>query len=822
MPKGTEAANGATLAEAVSWSFTHADPDRHRFVGRHREHAADTGVRRRVRPARRRRSGAGGHHPRRGRQAVARSAGDRRRDRRRHRLPRVPSDRPRLTRRRVPARSPSCPADTELKIDDRPQHPVGRGAAHGLVRCRYVSGTHVRPAEGHRHVVRLGRRLHAGRAAHDPVQQPTRPEAFSADQVSVSPAIPGLRIDVYGGVIDLPGPQPAAPTYTVTLDGDLTDVFGQTLGDDVSIEFESDRHRPSCVVSTGNGSRPTPPPTSRSCPSRASTTTRSTSMAWAVTPANLDEYRDYLEDQWSNADEPAPEWQVVYDEVIEIDAAADQWIETAIDLSSPFNQTGSQLVVRVEPTRVFSENDDDYWRNRPTIAWVQKTTLAVDAFFDDQNLLIWTTDLTTGKPVGGVPVELLGDGRIATTDEEGLAELELGTEGILGLWANGGDRTAFLPSDWWEGWKASDISDESRWYIFDDRGIYRPGETARVTGWVRRFARTEDAQLALFGGEVTVTYQAWDPQGNQIGTGTVDLNALGGFNISDRRTGGFQPRPGLDRLPTQRRRLQLRTAAVTHTFQVQEFRTPEFEVTARNESAGPHYTARPATVAVDADYYSGGPLPDAEVNWLVSTSDDHLQPPELGRVHVRDLAAVVVRRLLGVRGLVRRRRRRTTASTAVPAMARHRVRAVHRPHRRQRHALPPDRLRRTRCRPADLGHGRSHRVRREPPGVGIEHVTARALGRVLRRIAKRPHVRRARAAAADRRRRHRRRRCSSCRAVRSTSWPGVSNGCSPTAPGPSRSPTRPPARSRRPTTPPTSRCAASSPPKSVARIGSRR
>ena len=33
--------------------------------------------------------------------------------------------------------------------------------------------------------------------------------------------------------------------------------------------------------------------------------------------------------------------------------------------------------------------------------------------------------------------------------------------------------------------------------MFDDRGIYRPGETVRLTGWVRRFTSSTDAQLAL-------------------------------------------------------------------------------------------------------------------------------------------------------------------------------------------------------------------------------------------------------------------------------------------------------------------------------------
>ena len=64
-----------------------------------------------------------------------------------------------------------------------------------------------------------------------------------------------------------------------------------------------------------------------------------------------------------------------------------------------------------------------------------------------------------------------------------------------------------------------------------------------------------------------------------------------------------------------------------HWFQVQEFRRPEFEVEARLESAGPHLVDEPAVAAVDATYFSGGPLPDAEVTWTVTTRQSSYSPP---------------------------------------------------------------------------------------------------------------------------------------------------------------------------------------------------
>ena len=65
----------------------------------------------------------------------------------------------------------------------------------------------------------------------------------------------------------------------------------------------------------------------------------------------------------------------------------------------------------------------------------------------------------------------------------------------------------------------------------------------------------------------------------------------------------------------------------THSFQIQEFRRPEFEVTARNESPGPYLSAKPATVAVNAAYYSGGPLGAAPVKWQVTTAAGSYSPP---------------------------------------------------------------------------------------------------------------------------------------------------------------------------------------------------
>jgi len=455
------------------------------------------------------------------------------------------------------------------------------------------------------------------------------PELFSADLVTVDPAIPGLTIDVSGSVVELRGDTRGGTTYTVSLDGDLTDVFGQTLGDRVTAEFRVGSARPALLGLAREWI--TIDPTAET-PHVSVTTINHDSIrarAWAVSPADLATFRTYQEAQWSDEDAPDPEWPLVIDEIVGIDAADDEYVETAIDLSQAFEEVGSQLVVRIDPTRDFSREDEDYWRNRPTISWVQSTTIGIDAFFDNERLVIWTTDLETGEPIGDLPVELIGDGRIATTDEEGLAELDLAEDGVLGLWANSGDGTSFLPAQWYEGWQTGVRADEGRWYVFDDRGVYRPGETVRITGWLRNFAWSAGAQLELYDDDVSVQYTAWDAQGNEIAADTTDLNALGGFNVAIDVPEGANLGPawvefqavglGPDEF-----------ASTSHSFSIQEFRRPEFEVDATNESPGPFYVADPATVRVDAEYFSGGPLPDAEVEWLVSKQDTAYQPPNWG------------------------------------------------------------------------------------------------------------------------------------------------------------------------------------------------
>ncbi len=59
---------------------------------------------------------------------------------------------------------------------------------------------------------------------------------------------------------------------------------------------------------------------------------------------------------------------------------------------------------------------------------------------------------------------------------------------------------------------------------------------------------------------------------------------------------------------------------------MQEFRRPEFEVKA-TAGEGPFFAGGSAPLEVKASYYAGGPLPDAETTWRVTSQPGRYSPP---------------------------------------------------------------------------------------------------------------------------------------------------------------------------------------------------
>ena len=457
---------------------------------------------------------------------------------------------------------------------------------------------------------------------------PLDPAAFSESMISIEPELPGARVQLNYNNLTIQGLTQGRTTYNVTIDSSLTDLFGQTLGEDVTVSFEVDTAVP--FVSGPQDILITTDP-SAADPSLTLYVMNYDELhlqVYAVEPSDWPAYTAYRRNFDQQDNQPTPPGRLVVDETIAIEHEEDVLTETAVNLTSALDNGGNHLIVIIQPPGPFQEQ----WqrRNQTIQAWVQVTQIGLDAFSDHSQLIAWTTDLADGTPLADVTITPMPNGAGQTTNTSGIAQLDLSSNGINFLIARQGDDLAILPAHpyYWEdvGWQKRPLYDQLRWHIFDDRGMYRPGEDVHLKGWLRHI--TQDGHITLPDETINnIHYQVFGAQGNEIMDGTAEVNAFGGFDFSLTLPENANLGYAYMSLQAQGTSQNLDGRDFYHEFQIQEFRRPEFEVSARQESVGPYVVHDAATVAVRASYFAGGPLPDADTEWYVTSTPTNYSPP---------------------------------------------------------------------------------------------------------------------------------------------------------------------------------------------------
>ncbi|HEX8336840.1 MAG TPA: DUF6049 family protein, partial [Pyrinomonadaceae bacterium] len=464
-------------------------------------------------------------------------------------------------------------------------------------------------------------------------------EAFDPAQVKIEPAVEGLNIMAVGANLYIQGQKPGRRTYRVTLDASLRDEFGQTLGAPVVLDFNVGPAPPG-LFSTGSGFVVLDPAGGPNFSVYSVNQPALKVNLYAVTPEDYGTYRAHMRgaagyyDEKAKRQQPGPPGRLVSTKTVEVKGRPDETAETRLDLSPALKGGRGNVFVVVEPT-VYAEPQNRRRGTQAVRAWVQVTGIGLDAFADREELVGWASSLADGRPLEGVEMSLGASGRKATTGRDGVARLpfEASSSGVL--LARRGDETAFLPehSDWWNNstsWTRQAFADELRWFVFDDRKMYRPGEEVSLKGWLRRVGSGKAGDVGAPPGAVeTVGYTLRDSRNNEILKGTARVNALGGFDtkfklpgtmnlggasLSFQAAGWTAGHPGRDHF---------------HQIQVQEFRRPEFEVSAK-VAGGPHFVGGHAQATVQANYFAGGGLPDSEVNWRVTAAPAVYTPPNRG------------------------------------------------------------------------------------------------------------------------------------------------------------------------------------------------
>ena len=464
---------------------------------------------------------------------------------------------------------------------------------------------------------------------------------FDPALVSVQPELSGMRVEVWGNNLQITGNSQGRTKYTVTLDAEITDVFGQKLGQDAVVTFQVGPAEAFLSV-PGDRFVVMDPSGKPSISAFSVNIPRINVEIYSVEPGQFIDFLSFLQD-WNRPDSALPPGRQVVKRSVNVQGADDALTETAIDLSGALQGKTGNLIVKIAPdpgplAALFNRDLANRIRDYTSYHWVQVTGIGLDAFFDNDEVVAWANSLADGAPLADVEVSLWPTDKSGVTDGDGVARIALPAAGGAGanlLLARQGDDIAFLPQNSYyysqeEGWRAVPESYEARYYVFDDRQMYRPEETVSLKGWIRAITpgATGDVELLQQSAATSIDWQVIDPQGNEIAKGNAPLSALGGFDIQFTLPENVNLGYAQVMLNAMGGELQYfgYGGAYYHSFQIQEFRRPEFEVRA-SASEGPHFVGDAATATVAASYFAGGPLPGADVNWSVTASSGSYQPP---------------------------------------------------------------------------------------------------------------------------------------------------------------------------------------------------
>ena len=243
--------------------------------------------------------------------------------------------------------------------------------------------------------------------------------------------------------------------------------------------------------------------------------------------------------------------------------------------------------------------------------------------------LAWLTDLATGQPVAGAAVTFTKDGpplAQGVTDADGLAIADLGLTQddqwkpfFVYTGEPGQPDFAVVSSEWADGiqpWSfnldVGGLSETRLLHVYTERPIYRPGQTVYWRG-IFRILENDEWRLPPAGLEAIVNIN--DGMGNLVSTLRVPVSENGTlhgeFTLAPDAVTGYYSINVMAPIDTE----AYHTASAY--FQVAAYRKPEFQVAVTTDK--PEYIqGETVRITVQADYFSGGPLANAPVEWRIA------------------------------------------------------------------------------------------------------------------------------------------------------------------------------------------------------------
>ena len=226
-------------------------------------------------------------------------------------------------------------------------------------------------------------------------------------------------------------------------------------------------------------------------------------------------------------------------------------------------------------------------------------------------LVMFAANRFTGEPASGCPAQVIANRAVVATgtlDGDGIWEAALPDtkpEDVVAIVRCGKQVAATDPGSWFFEQRAKDLTG----FIYTDKPIYRPGHEVNVKGILRW--RILDALTPFDRKQVEVSVA--DPNDKVVFRQQVAVDEFGSVLATI-------PLPRGSALGHYAVRIASEDAEATGSFEVQEYRKPEFEVIV-TPAARFVVQGGKAVATISARYYFGQPVANGIVNYSV-----HRQP----------------------------------------------------------------------------------------------------------------------------------------------------------------------------------------------------
>lgn len=424
--------------------------------------------------------------------------------------------------------------------------------------------------------------------------------------------------------------------YSLWIDPELEDEFGNKLGKEVKLNFSTSPYPPSVTMTTGYGILEA----YGDCryPIYAVNTQEVFFQAANVKEEDVIPLLTTNKIFWSSEKFYKKNFFQV-EKSLELSLPRNKRQIFPLDLKELLPKKYGLLFLQLDTLR------KNKWSRYPK-AFLQVTELGISAKFSPDNNLIWVTELKTGLPVPGAEIEIRDDFNKVLwrgkTDLKGKAQSPgwkaLGIKSKdkwrkprQWVFVKRGKDIAFTSSEWGTGIYPYRFGIQYDWnphpvriqgYVFTERGIYRAGEKVHIKG-ITRVRKKGQWELPKVEG---IECEVKDPFQKTIFKKKIYLDAYSSFAFDldideEASLGHYQIRVKIPPLSVGEK-----STTVYGSFRVEAFRPAEFEVLLHTQKEsfifGENYEAE-----LRANYLFGGAMAGQKASWHLRLNPSFFSPP---------------------------------------------------------------------------------------------------------------------------------------------------------------------------------------------------